>query len=93
MYVEVNEEKLKHFIQSALVDRCYRCPLRNDKNNCKHYTAKTKEEIIYPCDKYILEWLQDINVIKALEDGAHIVNDEIMYPPTEHIKGGLFREE
>lgn len=31
--------------------------------------------------------------IKALEDGAHIVNDEIMYPPVEHIKGGLFKEE
>lgn len=60
MYVEINEEKLKHFIQSALVDRCYRCPLRSDKNNCKHYTAKTKEEFIYPCDKYLFEWLQDI---------------------------------
>lgn len=81
--MRVNEERLKHFVKSSLVDACFRCPLRDDNVNCKHRTATSYEEVIRPCEDYILEWLQQFDVADALEQGAHIVNDRIIFPPEE----------
>lgn len=54
----INDEKIKQFIQFATSEGCFFCPLKYDNKNCKHYTAQSYEDMIYPCKKYLIEWLQ-----------------------------------
>lgn len=58
----VNDKRLKHLLKLALQDHCFRCPLRTDKENCKHNVAKSYDEMIEPCESYILNWLQGFDV-------------------------------
>ena len=71
----VNDNKLKKLINYATVE-CYYCPLScgGGLNSC----GKNKDK---SCEETLLDWLQEFDVAEALEAGAHIVNDQIVFPP------------
>lgn len=74
--MNVNDEKLKKLINYASAD-CYYCPLSQGGglNSCNKGNKS--------CEKFMLEWLQEFDVAEALEQGAHIVDDKIIFPPEE----------
>ena len=71
----VNSDKLKKLINYVTTE-CYYCPLScgGGLNSC----GKNGNE---SCEEIMLEWLQEFDVVKALEEGAHIINDKIVFPP------------
>ena len=74
--MNVNDEKLKKLI-AYVTSECYYCPLSHGGGlgSCD----KGDES----CEELMLEWLQEFDAVSALEAGAHIVNDKIIFPPEE----------
>lgn len=71
----VNDDKLKRLINYVTME-CYYCPLScgGGLNSCgKHHDES--------CEEMILKWLQEFDIAEALEAGAHIVNDQVIFPP------------
>ena len=70
----VNDEKLKKLI-AYVTSECYYCPLSHGGGlgSCN----KGDES----CEELMLAWLQEFDVAEALEAGAHIVNDQVVFPP------------
>ena len=71
----VSDNKLKKLINYVTME-CYYCPLSwgGGLNSC----GKQSDE---SCEEMLLKWLQEIDIAEALEEGAHIVNDQIVFPP------------
>lgn len=80
----VNENRLREFFSNAIID-CESCPLYkplNDYTLCDKYNELTSPNTLpADCSKGILAWLQEFDITEALEEGAHIVNDQIVFPP------------
>lgn len=70
----VNDEKLKKLI-AYVTSECYYCPLSHGGGlgSCN----KGDES----CEELMLAWLQEFDIAEALEAGAHIVNDQVIFPP------------
>jgi hypothetical protein len=71
----VNNDKLKKLIDYVTTE-CYYCPLScsGGLNSCGKHDDES-------CEAIILEWLQEFDIAEALEAGAHIVNDQVVFPP------------
>lgn len=69
----VNDNKLKKLI-AYVTTECYYCPLSHGGGlgSCN----KGDES----CEELMLKWLQEFDVAEALEQGAHVVNDQIIFP-------------
>ena len=84
--MNVNENRLKELIERASIS-CESCPLYrevNDYSMCDEYNEHTNPDTIpADCSKGILKWLQEFDTAEALEAGAHIVNDIVIFPPEE----------
>jgi hypothetical protein len=75
----VNKEKLEKLISRATI-YCEKCPVyesedwticqKDDKNIC-----------LKSCTETLFDWLQEMDIAEALEEGAHIVNDQVVFPP------------
>lgn len=63
----VNDDKLKRLINYVTME-CYYCPL----SSVEHHDES--------CEEMILKWLQEFDIAEALEAGAHIVNDQVVFP-------------
>lgn len=78
--MNVNKNRLDELIESAVV-RCEDCPI-NETSFCKLNAENESDDFeVFDCADCILEWLQEFNVADALEAGAHIVNDQVVFPP------------
>ena len=73
----VNDNRLNYLIQKIIRD-CCDCPLYKEDEMCEYLTDKGVS-----CESLLLKWLQEFDAAEALEAGAHIVNDQIIFPPEE----------
>lgn len=71
----VNDDKLKRLINYVTME-CYYCSLSwgGGLNSCGKYNDES-------CEEMILKWLQEFDIAEALEAGAHIINDQVVFPP------------
>lgn len=79
----VNDDKLKKLIDKATA-YCTDCPIYEvgDWTICDKYRQKIDEDTcLKNCSEALLDWIQEFDVAEALEAGAHIVNDQIVFPP------------
>lgn len=79
----VNDDKLKKLIDKATV-YCNDCPIykAGDWTTCDKYRQKTDEDIyLKTCEEALLDWIQEFDIAEALEAGAHIINDQVVFPP------------
>ena len=80
----VNKERLKELISGATV-YCENCPIyeESDWTVCDKYRQKMDEDThLKSCEEALLDWLQEFDIAEALEEGAHIVNDQVVFPPS-----------
>jgi len=77
----VNKERLERLIDRAVVC-CEDCPLESELE-CDKYCQKVDEDThLKSCAEALLDWLQEFDIAEALEEGAHIVNDQVIFPPS-----------
>lgn len=77
----VNKERLERLIDGAVVC-CEDCPLESELA-CDKYCQKVDEDTqLKSCAEALLDWLQEFDIAEALEAGAHIVNDQVIFPPS-----------
>lgn len=79
----VNDDKLKKLI-SGVITYCDSCPIHEegDWTTCDKYRQKMDEDTCWKtCEEALLEWLQKFDIAEALEEGAHIINDQVVFPP------------
>lgn len=79
----VNKERLKELI-SGVITYCDSCPIHEegDWTICDKYRQKMDENTYWKtCEEALLEWLQEFDIAEALEAGAHIINDQVVFPP------------
>ena len=79
----VNKERLERLIDGAVVC-CEDCPIYevDDWTTCDKYCQKVDEDTqLKSCAEALLDWLQEFDIAEALEEGAHIVNDQVIFPP------------
>jgi hypothetical protein len=85
MKMIVNKERLERLIDGAVVC-CEDCPIYevDDWTTCDKYCQKVDEDThLKSCAEALLDWLQEFDIAEALEEGAHIVNDQVIFPPEE----------
>lgn len=79
----VNDDKLKKLIEKATV-YCNDCPIYeiDDWTACDKYRQKVDEDTcLKSCAEALLDWIQEFDIAEALESGAHIINDQVVFPP------------
>lgn len=79
----VNNDKLKKLINKATV-YCNDCPIYEAGNwaICDKYRQKVDEDTcLKSCEEALLDWIQVFDIAEALEEGAHIINDQVVFPP------------
>ena len=77
----VNKKRLKELIESAVVC-CEDCPLEGEWSICDKYCLRVDEDTqLKSCTEALLDWVQEFDVAEALEEGAHIINDQVVFPP------------
>ena len=74
--MNVNENRLRELLDNIFNTTCpcEVCPL----NKCSF-----EKSCIDDCEEAIMQYLQGFDVAEALEAGAHIVNDKVIFPPEE----------
>lgn len=77
--MNVNENRLNKLIYAATIN-CDFCPLDDGANLCEKLRGKDCSK---SCEEAVYAWLQEFDVAEALEAGAHIVNDIVIFPPEE----------
>ena len=72
----VNENRLQELLDNVFNTTCpcEVCPLEKCLFEKCH---------IDDCEEAIMQYLQGFDVAEALEAGAHIVNDQVIFPPKE----------
>jgi hypothetical protein len=79
----VNKERLERLIDKATVF-CEDCPIYEigDWEACDKYRQKVDEDTyLKNCAEALLDWIQEFDIAEALESGAHIINDQVVFPP------------
>ena len=79
----VNKERLEKLIDKATI-YCEDCPIYEvgDWTACDKYRQKDDKDFYSKsCEEAILDWLQEFDIAEALEEGAHIINDQVVFPP------------
>ena len=78
----VSERKLKKLISGCLAVYCDNCPFDKEWAVCDKYRQKNDKGIFFKsCEEALFDWVQELNIAEALEEGAHIINDQIVFPP------------
>lgn len=88
--MNVNKNRLEELVEKVLElhHSCQGCPLcdKSGGMSCAPENEKYKIPIkgkygtTSYCFDTVLNWLQDFDVAEALEEGAHIVNDQVIFP-------------
>lgn len=79
----ISEKKLKKLINGCLAVYCDNCPFNKEWTVCDKYRQKNDKGIfLKSCEEALFDWVQDLNIAEALEEGAHIVNDQVIFPPS-----------
>lgn len=78
----VSKNKLEKLIGGCLAVYCDNCPIEGEWTVCDKYRQKNDEGVFSKsCEEALLDWVQELDVAEALEEGAHIVNDQVVFPP------------
>jgi hypothetical protein len=74
----VNKKRLEKLIGKATF-YCEDCPMyeAGEWGACNKY----RQDTLKSCSEAILNWVQEMDIAEALEEGAHIVNDQVVFPP------------
>lgn len=78
----VNKKRLEKLIGGCLAVYCDNCPIEGDWTTCDKYRQKNDKGIfLKSCEEALFDWVQELDIAEALEEGAHIVNDQVVFPP------------
>jgi hypothetical protein len=80
----VNKKRLEKLIGGCLEVYCDNCPIEGEWTVCDKYRQKNDEGVfLKSCEEALFDWVQELDIAEALEEGAHIINDVAIFPPEE----------